>query len=241
MRICFITSQFAKSYKECDKPGKFDRIKEFDYYLFTNISPYPDKNTSWDVVNVDHIFNDTKIDSNIIKSRYPKFMGWKLIKDVLKKKYDVIFYCDSTWEPQKNNSDLWIKYGTQIIEHPSGLLIRKHPRDSYKECKVIVDVKKDNAERMQKVQTFLEEHNFPNGLLMTANTIFGYNPNNIDLTAAFSDFWNEYSTYNTSHRDQPLWSYFMWKHNIKPLLFSWPWLAVSFKLTGRRGWRHKWR
>jgi len=235
MRICFVTSVFANSYRGADKPIKFYRIKEFDYYLFTNIPSYPEKYTSWDVVNVGHIFNDTKINSNIIKSRYPKFMGWKLIKDVLKKNYDVIFYCDSTWAPQNNDSDLWIKHATQIIEHPSGLIMRQHSRDAYKECKIIIDEKKDNAERIEKVHNFLKEHNFPDGLLMTANTIFGYNPNNINVTAAFSDFWNEYSTYNTSHRDQPLWRYFMWKHNIKPITNIN--LAASFKCTGRIGFR----
>jgi len=235
MKICFITSLFANSYDEADKPCEFHKIKEFDYYLFTNLA-IDNFKTSWDVINVDHLFNDTKIVSNIIKSRYPKFMGWKIIKDVLKKDYDVIFYCDAYLVPKKDYN-FWINTGKEIIKHPSGIMINKHKRDSYKECDVIVTSKKDTRGRMNKTKEFLRKHNFPSGELCNVNTCFGYNPNNINLTAAFSDFWNEYSTYNTSHRDQPLWSYFIWKHNIKPLDLP---VKKMFKSKGRIGFhKHK--
>jgi len=244
MRICFVASIFANSYREADKPSHFNTIKEFDYYLFTNL-PKDSFKTSWNVINVANQFNDTNIESNIIKSRYPKFMGWKLIKDVLKKDYDVIFYCDGVWVPKDKNYDFWINTGKQIIEHPSGLMAQRHTRtanrpdfDAYAECKSIVQAKKDTNIRMDKTKEFLIKHNFPKRLLMVVNTNFGYNPNNINLTAALSDFWNEYSTYNTSHRDQPLWSYFMWKHNIKPNL-SWNCNKYFYETKGK-GWsNHK--
>ena len=240
MRICFITCVFANSYRGGDKPGNFDTIKEFDYYLFTNL-PKDSFKTSWNVINVDNQFNDTNIESNIIKSRYPKFMGWKIIKDVLKKDYDVMFYCDAYIFPRPRHSvDFWINLGKQIIEHPCGIMIQNHQsRKAYSECNHIAKVKKDTLERMNKTKDFLIKHNFPDNVVMSANTTFGYNPNNKMLTDMFSDFWNEYSTNNTSHRDQPLMSYFMWKHGIK----KWPGLPRNLfrfdnKKIGFRGHRY---
>ena len=37
MKICFITSLFANSYSEADKPVKFNKNSNYDYYLFTNL------------------------------------------------------------------------------------------------------------------------------------------------------------------------------------------------------------
>ena len=36
-RVCFITSLFADSYNLADKPGKFKRNDDYDYFLFTNL------------------------------------------------------------------------------------------------------------------------------------------------------------------------------------------------------------
>ena len=216
MKICFITSLFADSYAKGDKPKPFKKIDNCDYYLFTNLDPEV-FNTSWEIINVKDTFKNTGIESNIIKSRYPKFMGWKLIKDLLNKEYDIIFYCDAMRSP---NCDIdWENYARQIKEHTDGIIQKPHPRDAYNECKAIVDYRKDSRERIDKTIAFLKEKNFKQKYPMYENTAFGYDPNNKKLTDTFLDFWNEYSTYNTSHRDQPLWSYFQFKHNIKPLKF----------------------
>ena len=217
-KICFITSLFGKSYAEVDKPSNFDDwlLPGCDYYLFTNLD---EKlfNGSWKVVNIDNIFNDMNISSNIIKSRYPKFMGWKSLKDIVKKEYDVIVYCDGLMRPV-GKPEVWQEYANTILNHPSGLMQKLHKRDAYKECDEIVKVKKDTPERMKKIKEFLKKKGYPKNIKMCENTAFGYDPNNIKLTETFTDFWNEYSTYNTSHRDQPLWGYFQYKHDIKPYI-----------------------
>jgi hypothetical protein len=229
MKICFISSLFADSYDKSDKPKPFNKKDNYDYYLFTNLDPEA-FNTSWDIINVKDTFKNTGIESNIIKSRYPKFMGWKLIKDLLNKEYDVIFYCDAILNPDCNFD--WQKYAIQIQEHSDGIIQKQHPRNSYNECNAIVHHRKDTRERMDKTIAFLKEKKFQHNYPMYENTAFGYDPNNKKLTDTFLDFWNEYSTYNTSHRDQPLWSYFQFKHNIIPLKFCFKGFPINTRING---------
>ena len=220
MKICFITSLFSSSYHKADKPIPFKKIDKYDYFLFTNLDP-EEFNTSWEVININDTFKNTVIESDIIKSRYPKFMGWKLIKDLFNKEYDVIFYCDAVHFPSYQTD--WEKYAIEIKKHSDGILQKLHwdsSRDAYEECEMIVICRKDTRERANKTIAFLKEKNFPHNHPLYENAVFGYDPNNKKLTDAFLDFWNEYSTNNTSHRDQPLWSYFQFKHKIIPLKFK---------------------
>ena len=215
MKICFITSVFGNSYDDIDKPSYFNTINNYDYYLFTNL-PIESFKTSWNVINIQHI--NVNIESNIIKSRYPKFMAWKLIEHVIQKDYDIIFYCDSYLCPKENIK--WELLGNDILKHPSGLLHQIHIRDAYQELDIIVKERKDNQVRRDKTVDFLKKNNFPKRQIMSENCVFGYNPNDETLRNAFIDFWNEFSPYEKSHRDQPLWSYILWKHQITPLLMQ---------------------
>ena len=51
-------------------------------------------------------------------------MGWKLIKDLLNKEYDVIFYCDAIYNPDCNFN--WEKYAIQIQKHSDGIIQTPH-------------------------------------------------------------------------------------------------------------------
>ena len=100
MKICFCTSIFSRDGNLPDTPGHFEKLKEYDYYCFTNI----DKSkfdTSWDIIKINldkEIGNFKRI---ITVSRYPKFMAWEYFK---KKhiEYDVIYYCDGFCSPRND-------------------------------------------------------------------------------------------------------------------------------------------
>ena len=214
MRICFITSLFGNNYNTGDKPGIFKKNTQYDYFLFTNFSP-DIFNTSWNVINISDKLSH--ISSNIIKSRYPKFMGWKLLEDILQKDYDIVIYCDAGYYPKPNID--WNEFAKETLNHPSQLMQQVHEeRDAYQELMILDKQLKDNKERSNKTHAYLKEHHFPKKSLMTENTIFMYNPKNKDLQKIFQDFWNIYSPYTLSHRDQPLWSFILWKHQFIPLL-----------------------
>ena len=218
MNVCFISSLFADNYDQADKPEIFEKMDNYDYFLFTNL-PKENFKTSWEIIEIDYMFNNTDISSNIIKSRYSKFMGWYILNEMMNKKYDIIFYCDAIRYPIKNN--IWDAYSKDILNNEFGLLHQKHQRDAYSELQVVhTKYKKDNKLRCNKTKEFFLKNNFPRNELMTENDIFGYDPNNQIITDTFTEFWNFYKNYLFTHRDQPLWSFFLWKNNIKPLILN---------------------
>ena len=98
MKICFTTALIGDP-KTLDKPAKFERNPNYDYFLFTDINE-EHFDTSWDVINIKDNPNVSGLTSNVRKSRYPKFMSWELLES-MGKNYDVVFYCE---------------FGTQINE-----------------------------------------------------------------------------------------------------------------------------
>tara|TARA_B100001063_G_C16739126_1_gene543723 strand:- start:70 stop:1515 length:1446 start_codon:yes stop_codon:yes gene_type:complete len=215
MKICFVTSLFGDNYEASDKPTRFDKVAGCDYLLFTNYSKEL-FNTSWEIINVSEHLKHVK--SNIIKSRYPKFMGWKLIKDVMNTEYDIIVYCDCYLCP-KTNVD-WTDIAQKMLNQDSSILQQPHSRCAYEELIEIYKQKKDTKERCEVTKIYMSDHDFPNKVTMPENCVFMYDPNNKKLQQTFEDFWDIYSPYSLSHRDQPLWSYVLWKNKVKPLLTS---------------------
>lgn len=218
-KICFITTEISNDYNKIDKPKKFIKNPKYDYYLFTNL----DKklfNTSWEVINIEDKYI-SGLKNNIYKSRYMKFMGWHYIKNIMKKDYDAIIYCDGCYYP-KNNIN-WQNFTKMFINTDSGIIQSIHnqrPYDVYGECDAIVKAKRDNRKNMDLMIEFLKKHNLPKDCRMTENTAFGYNPKNKKLTEALEYFWKLYTTESPTYREQPLWAYVSWKHNINPVIFN---------------------
>ena len=136
MKICFITTTIGIDNQPYEIPFEFkSTFGNYDFFLFTNM-----KNVKSDVWNVIYLDNDLldkqiKIDeketdlkkikiNNIYKSRYIKFMGWKYIKEFMKKEYDVIFYCDANHYPNKDSN--WNSIANEIINCESGILQHMH-------------------------------------------------------------------------------------------------------------------
>ena len=213
-KICFVTSIIADSYKEADKPPKFKRHEDYDYFLFTNLDPSL-FDTTWTVTQLENKYI-ANCPSNIIKSRYIKFMAWKYLTKVLGKRYDVIIYCDGAFVPQYRFN--WEQLAKDA--HMYGLVQKKHARCARQECRLLENrPHKDSPERTRGIRRLLNAHAFPKNLLMTENGFFAYDPNNAAVTSAFNSFWDLFVT-DITNRDQPLWSYFLWKHGLKPLIYS---------------------
>ena len=218
MKVCFLTSCIYKD------------------FLFTNLDKTNFKNTSWDIINISDEYLNSKININnfknnfknnnnknnkkidIYKSRYIKFMGWEYLKDVMKKEYDIIFYCDVLYSPNKNVD--WNFYFQKIKEN--GLIQRLHPvkPNIYKECSNCHRAKKDTRENMKLMANFLKEKNVPEDVIIKENTSFGYDPNNQKITSSYKEFWDLYINLQITYRDQPLWNYILWKNKLNPYLDS---------------------
>jgi hypothetical protein len=217
MKICFITSLFSNSYEEADKPITFEKLNKYDYYLFTNLDKN-NFNTSWDIIQINNLDEINKCNSFITKSRYIKFLGWKYIKEILKKKYDTIFYCDSTYEPKININ--WEDYSNKIINSKSGIFQTLHKRNIKDELIKIITSEKDTYNKIDVTKNFLIKNKMPYNYRITENTAFGYDPNNKKLIEYFNHFWELYSKETLTHRDQIIWGFICWKYNIYPIIYK---------------------
>lgn len=226
MKICYITTIIGDDNYNREIPGKFKTFPEFDYYLFTNLDPnkYFLKNnkvlTSWNIIKISNEYLDAKIKNvkknrEIYKSRYMKFMGWEYLKNVMKKDYDIICYCDSGYNPgfyiEKNK---WMSIFKIAEKH--GLVQKYHPttHNIYDECLSIIKNRKDSRYNIEKSIKFFKGKKMP-PIKFTENTAFIYHTGNKYVLDVFEKFWNLYTNTDISYRDQPLWGYIMWDNKLK--------------------------
>ncbi len=219
MKVCFITSIIADDKESGDRIKNFPKNPNHDYFLFTNLNEkeYDTPSGSWTPITIkSEVLEGLK--SNVYKSRYVKFLGWKYLKTHLKKEYDMIVYCDAVLYPK--NSFNWDKLYEQVKTH--GIVQRIHPknkngRDAYSECDAVIKTRKDSETNMENLKNFLMENSMPKGCLFTENKAFAYDPKNKKIIEAFEYFWEIYKK-GLTHRDQSLWSYVLWKTNIQPYI-----------------------
>jgi len=240
MKVCFITSIIAENKEFGDRIKNFTKNPNHDYFLFTNLNEkeYMNYYDSWTPITIkSEVLEGLK--SNVYKSRYVKFLGWKYIKKYFKKDYDMIVYCDAVLYP-KSSFD-WEKLYEQVKQY--GIVQRIHPKnknghDAYLECDAVIKAHKDSEANMENLKNFLMKNSMPKGCLLTENKVFAYDPKNTKIIETFEFFWEIYIK-GLTHRDQSLWSYVLWKTNIQPYInkdtnLTYPvWNKnFPFKLTG---------
>ena len=180
MKICFVSALFTNNYKNFGLPEKFNKNKNYDYFLFTDLSKSL-FNTSWTLINLDIDLNALN-DKNVLYSRYVKFFIWKYFEE-FNIKYDVIYYCDSSFGP--NDKINWEKESKKILESESGIMqlihhIKKGKGGIIKELKRIKDSKKLSKENTK----------------ILTNNLIKYIKSNIDL-------FNHYLNEETEQNEEP--------------------------------------
>lgn len=225
MKICFTTSLFGSS--RGTNPSYFERVKGADYFLFSDRHK-SEFNTSWDVIDCSDFPAITNLSSDVRKSRYPKFNGFKIL-DSLEKSYDVIYYCDAYLNPRADKD--WNSITNKIPKEGFALSQAVHPRPDVRkggaamEMERIVLMKKDSNEKIQKTISFFKR-NYPKVDLSMPqhyfeNKIFGYRPNDV-VKNFLTKFWEIYSTADITHRDQPLWNVLLINKNYTPAIIRKP-------------------
>jgi len=225
MKICFTTALFGDP-KTLDKPAKFERNPNYDYFLFTDIDE-EDFDTSWDIINIRDNSNIHNLTSNVRKSRYPKFMSWELLES-MEKHYDVIFYCDGFYHPRKQVD--WEEFAKQIKKENTFPFVQTHHYKKSireggieKELHHVVESKRDTQETIDKTIKFLSELDSNVDLdtpCFYENTCFGYSFENKNVRALTQKFWEIYTTEDITYRDQALWNFLLLKYNYHPIVFN---------------------
>ena len=230
-RICFVSSLFADDISKCDIPGKFQRDPRFDYILLTNLDLFGSGscNSSWDIIKIDFIekFRVPKgaRGYNTIRSRYPKFMLWKIFQDykyLFKNyrinQYDFIIYCDAFLSPcidtdwlrlcsvlrsKKFVNESEISSGKKVIRVLQDLHNNKVIREGgiKDECRLIVRAKKDSLENILVTLKLFRDilgktcHWMRQGRYCL-NTCFIYDFKCADTLTHLQSFWNFYNLNN---------------------------------------------
>lgn len=215
MKIAFITSLFGQGGSE---PAEFQRIDGYDYFLFSD-RDQKDFDTSWDVYNISENPNVSKLNCNIRKSRYAKFMSWELL-DSMNVDYDCIYYCDAHFAPKFRTN--WEEVSKSFISKPYPFLQDIHPLShNYgieDECRWIVNLRKDSRDNIEKTLAFFRQE-CPEISLSAKqyfeNTTFGYSPNDL-VKKVTKDFWQNYTQSDITFRDQPTWNFILLKHKVTP-------------------------
>ncbi len=204
IKSVFVSSLFS-DHNNFDQPTVFKTMPNYDYLLFTNLILDP-LSTSWTIINVssDH-YSD--IDSNITRSRIPKFNLQSLISD-LHLKYQTITYLDAYLSPIYD-ADLWANVTTQL--NVCDLVINRHPirRNPLRECDFIVRCHKDTLTRMNLMKDYLTLKNIQPYMSIPVyqNNCFSYSSNNPKIMYLFDLVWTFLKPNQITHRDQPIHSY----------------------------------
>jgi hypothetical protein len=232
MKIAFITSLFGERGNE---PARFQRIDGCDYFLFSDRGQ-KDFDTDWDVYNISNNPNISKLNCDVRKSRYAKFMGWQLL-DSMRIDYDCIYYCDAHWNPKRNVD--WESISNTFMSKPYPFLqlIHNHSCNGgiAHECQHIVSKKKDSKDNIDKTLLFYKTK-YPEVSLSAKqyfeNKMFGYVPNNL-VKKVTINFWQIYTQSDISFRDQPTWNLVLLKHKVTPQ--TKPYLKNNFEFRGTYG------
>ena len=236
-KICFITSLYGKNLENVDKPGIFKIDENYDYFLFTNFKP-KHFNTSWTIIKTDFKNEEFFFRNNVIKSRYPKFMAWKFLKNYSNCNYNTIIYCDAFLSPDFNFN--WELIFTELNDNKLNdnklndnklnFIQSLHHYDLvrnggiYEDCKLIITAQKDTFENISRTLSFFKKNGLGGINLKkknyVVNTVFAYNINCPKTTSFLQDFWDLYQCPGFTIRDQPLWNYLLLKKKLKTIIFE---------------------
>lgn len=202
-KYLFVTANFGNddNFPHCQV---FDN---HDFIMFTdNFTKY--ENSGWTLQELDHDFCKNVKINNILKNRYIKF---QLHKEINILDYDMIVYCDGYMVPKSCN--IWTTFSSCVKEF--GIVQKLHKRNIYQECRAIHEKHKDTKTNMNNMIRYFKSLSVP-PIHMYENTAFCYDPSNMKIIQVLDEFWSLYRHLNITYRDQPLWSYILYKNELNP-------------------------
>jgi hypothetical protein len=198
-KFLFVTGNFGIS----DKFPICEPFGDHDFIMFTdNLVKY--EHCGWTLKYYNKSFHENNRINKILINRYVKFQLHNIMDLSL---YNMVIYCDGYMIPK--NDECWSKYAEY------DLVQQLHIRDIYDECVAIHKYRKDTKKNMKKMIEYFKSLNVPR-IKMYENTAFCYNPSNAIIQGVMKEFWELYISLNITYRDQPLWSYVLFKNEFQP-------------------------
>ena len=220
--ICIVTALYGDHVEQFDSlpepPKPFRKQSDFRFYVFTNQPlyrpPWP-----WIPISSTTGLQLSNLTRWVTKSRYGKFLAWR---EPHLERCKCILYQDAIISI-KGSPD-WFRHISKVVsKSPIGLMQNPNPyaraglRDEFR---VIVQMRKDSAEHVNASLTWLlQQPDFEDSIVVFGNTFFAYNPKSIAYRRLSQTFWDLYASEQFTIRDQPFWSFLLWRFNMTPLQF----------------------
>jgi hypothetical protein len=130
-KIAVVTSLFLIDFISLDHCGPFERIPEWDYFLFTNDKTKIENTFNWNVVEL----TDMSFANGVYASKYVKWKTHELLPD-----YDIILYLDCFLVPNHKRYNELTDIMKKVIEkdstHP--IYFRNHFQKNVMKCLVTI-------------------------------------------------------------------------------------------------------
>ena len=177
----------------------------YDYFCFTNNKEL--KSDFWNVIYLDEELDDRTL------SRKVKILDYKYLKD-----YDLSICMDGSVEIRKP-IDEFINNVCDLENYDMCSFVHKYRDCIYDEINANIIYNKESIEKLEKLEKFLLEENYPKHNGLTENTVLvrKHNKNVNDLMDLWYEMVIKYST-----RDQLSFNYCLWKNPIKIQMINMP-------------------
>mmetsp|Transcript_48304 Transcript_48304/g.117014 ORF Transcript_48304/g.117014 Transcript_48304/m.117014 type:complete len:197 (-) Transcript_48304:39-629(-) len=169
----------------------------------------------------------------IIRSREAKFLGWKVlpVQDCR-----AVVYMDGYLVPKTSIFDFDFNFGLclptklqrivdQVKSHPFGLSqVKQKYFNGLSIPTILNNLVRDKKDTVEHVNTTLQwmmsQDDYKPVMTYYLNKYFAYDPNNINYQRMSNWFWEQYTTYGGSWRDQPMWAYTLHHFNCTPAVMT---------------------
>jgi hypothetical protein len=197
------------------------KSSDFSFFAFTN-QPEWDTPPGWT-----KIILERKLIKNyqrqITKSRWPKFLGWRHPR---LRSCDIIFHGDAYYINPVIPS-YWRRSARAIASSDGGLMQNLQVGVNTVTGSALTQELRNNAAQGKDsleaanytMHWLLQQKDYSINIPVYKNAIFGYDPRNHKFRKVATEFWEEYSKEQGSWRDQPLWSYFLFRNQLVPVRF----------------------
>ena len=176
---------------------------EWDYICFTDNAEYiKNGHPFWKIIPLDIQYENTAI-----KSRIPKILAHKFLKD-----YKYSLYIDANIDIL---SPKIFKLINELIKSGEICAITKHARRTciYEEMLTCMQFRKESYENIFRLYSLYKKENFPKYYGLTENNVIFREHNNKDVIKVMEDW--AYMVENYSKRDQLSLMYVCWKNNFR--------------------------
>lgn len=216
--------------------GDYDNLKSltnintklFDYICFTNsekiasIDVYP-----WKIINIKDIEHGLNLQDENLKDRQVKFARFiKTHPHLFFENYEKSIWIDANIDVI-GDAEKYI----ELLTNEHYLLVPDHPyrNNIYEEISACIKLKKDDPKKLNYVNKFLLNENFPKNTFLTQTGVLVRDHNDEKCKFLMERWWEMIRDF--SRRDQLSFNYVFWKHGGKYLSLSWDLIKISYFIT----------